>query len=296
MSEILKALKQSEQQHQSFGAYSSGPVETNSNRPSPLPKRKLVVAFLLPIMATSIWIGVDTYLFYEELNQRETASSNIVVETVEVESPFSSSPYVLVEPLKSTQLGLVEVAQGGLPSEAHSNEAKASTVTAARIDEEINGARINDSDVDALSQLDLSQFSPELAQRVQSAFPSGGEDLSSYGTGLPSELAENESPNQLPSNIRTNDITNERITEEPESIKLVQKGADFVGHLPALNFQTHVYSSQKSKRWVKVNGSEFTEGDWINPEIQILEIKQRYSTIDFQGQRIEVPALYDWKG
>ncbi|PMJ90068.1 general secretion pathway protein GspB [Vibrio sp. 10N.261.55.A7] len=296
MSEILKALKQSEQQHQSFSAYSSGPVETNSNRPSPLPKRKLVVAFLLPVMATSIWIGVDTYLFYEELNQRETASSNIVVETVEVESPFSSSPYVLVEPLKSTQLGLVEVAQGGLPSEARSNEAKASTVAAARIDEEINGAAINESDVDALSQLDLSQFSPELAQRVQSAFPSGGEDLSSYGTGLPSELAENGSSNQLPSNIRTNDITNERITEEPESIKLVQKGADFVGHLPALNFQTHVYSSQKSKRWVKVNGSEFTEGDWINPEIQILEIKQRYSTIDFQGQRIEVPALYDWKG
>jgi general secretion pathway protein B len=63
-----------------------------------------------------------------------------------------------------------------------------------------------------------------------------------------------------------------------------------------MNFETHVYSSNPNKRWVKVNGNEFIEGDWITERVRLVKIEQQSCQISFNGETIQVPALYDWKG
>ncbi|OIQ23381.1 general secretion pathway protein GspB [uncultured Vibrio sp.] len=278
MSEILKALKHSELQHQSRNVYSSSETEVGSSSVALHSKGIIAAAFLAPVMLTSIWISIDTYRFYQEQDQRQENEAPRVAEVVEIESRFTSLPYLPVKPLRTTQLSTIERAiDMVLPTAIDESPEEFVAVVNNDI---VDGESLRDEeDVDALSQLDLTQFSPELAQRVQSAFYSNTQE----GDSL-SQSEKKAQYNSLDAKV------------EMESIKLAQKGADFIGRLPALNFQTHVYSSQESKRWVKVNNSEFTEGDWITPDLQLIEIRQRYSTINFQGQRIEVPALYDWKG
>lgn len=115
-----------------------------------------------------------------------------------------------------------------------------------------------------LGDLDLSQLSPELALHVQSVL--GGENPSSKDTA-------------------------------PVKVSNLSTHADrWYGKLPAMNFETHVYSSNPAKRWVKINGHEYKEGDWVTSAIKLDKIEQHNCLISFSGEKIEVPALYDWKG
>lgn len=116
---------------------------------------------------------------------------------------------------------------------------------------------------DLLKGLDLSALSPELAQRFESALTS--------------------QPNKV--NEQRSDVSN-----------LAQDAQQWYGKLPPLNFQTHVYSSKESKRWVKINDTEYGQGDWINDELQLVAIEQRSCLVRFKGEEIEIPALYDWQG
>lgn len=115
---------------------------------------------------------------------------------------------------------------------------------------------------DFMSQLDLSELAPELALKVESA--------------LKSERVEPQA---------AQDASN--LSLQPEL---------WYDRLPAMNFQTHVYSSQMNKRWVKVNGVEYSEGNWIGDEVELVSIEPQSCLIRFQGELIEVPALYDWQG
>ena len=112
-----------------------------------------------------------------------------------------------------------------------------------------------------LKGLDLSGLPPEIALRVESALES-----------------------------------NETISQTNQASDLAVNSRDWQGRLPPLNFQTHVYSRNPNKRWVKVNGTEYREGDWISDNIQLQNIDSQHSTITFNGSEIQVPALYDWKG
>ncbi|NOH69789.1 general secretion pathway protein GspB [Vibrio pectenicida] len=113
-----------------------------------------------------------------------------------------------------------------------------------------------------IENLDLSGLSPELALRVESV------------------LDNREASSQ--SNSDASD--------------LVLNSREWEGKLPPLNFQTHVYSSNPDKRWAKINGTEYREGDWIGDDIQLQNIESQYSVISFNGSEIQVPALYDWQG
>ncbi|OCH22647.1 general secretion pathway protein GspB [Aliivibrio logei] len=120
-----------------------------------------------------------------------------------------------------------------------------------------------------INNLDLSGLSPELAARFESAMND------------PADV------NQEKELVWDNDES---------TIELVKNGAEFMGRLPALNFQTHNYTSKLSQRWVKVNGKEVSAGENITPSVSLLEINPRNVIIEFENKKIEVPALYEWKG
>ena len=83
---------------------------------------------------------------------------------------------------------------------------------------------------------------------------------------------------------------------EPQVIELENHVKSLSGVLPKLDLQTHMYSSSENKRWVKVNGQEVSQGDWIGNDVQLLEIKPQSVVVEFNQQKIEIPALYEWKG
>ncbi|BDU38566.1 general secretion pathway protein GspB [Vibrio nigripulchritudo] len=120
---------------------------------------------------------------------------------------------------------------------------------------------------ESLDNLDLSELSPELAQMVQSAIS----DTSTTGS------------------TRNRDDAQYEVTE------LVGNERRFRGKLPALNLQTHMYASSSDRRWVKVNGQEVKEGDWVDERVKIESITPRTVVVDFEGEKIEIPALYEWR-
>lgn len=134
-----------------------------------------------------------------------------------------------------------------------------------------NEGRALQSDSDLLQGLDLSELPPDLALKLESIMgdqQSAPEPMDSRPAGqVGSQVIELET--------HTNSLS---------------------GVLPKLDLQTHMYSSSETKRWVKVNGQEVAQGDWIGRDIQLLEIKPQSVIIEFNQQKIEIPALYEWKG
>ncbi|WP_286295551.1 general secretion pathway protein GspB [Vibrio apostichopi] len=127
------------------------------------------------------------------------------------------------------------------------------------------------SDRDLLQGLDLTELPPDLALKLESIM----EDQQS-------------APEPMDSRPAT--------SMESPVIELESHGSSLFGVLPKLDLQTHMYSSSETKRWVKVNGHEVAQGDWIGQDIQLLEIKPQSVIIEFNQQKIEIPALYEWKG
>lgn len=117
---------------------------------------------------------------------------------------------------------------------------------------------------DALSHLDMSKLSPSLQSRVEAALK-GEHNARKQG-------------------------------ESRDAMDIRQHITEFSGQLPPLNFQSHVYTTDVVRRWIKVNGVEYRQGDNIGSNIQLLDIKPQSTVIKFKGKLIEIPALYDWKG
>ncbi|WGW00784.1 general secretion pathway protein GspB [Vibrio sp. YMD68] len=280
MSEILKALKISEQHHQRYEALPSNKVSASSASRPRASRLMVVMSFILPVALTVTWLG---YSANPHKNAKSSSEIQVIPDIIEVESGFTVLPHLPITTLKTTyrseeQISIVDTIQT-FPIEEE--DAHAETSNTRIVGHATQKEKAEEADVLALehlSELDLSQFSPEIAFRVQSV-------LSNEKGGSPSTEA---------FSANTQDTSSQGLSIS--SVKLVQSGADFQGLLPAMNFQTHVYSSQVDKRWVKINGSEFVEGDKINDLVTLVEIKQRYCMINYEGQLIEIPALYDWKG
>jgi general secretion pathway protein B len=133
-----------------------------------------------------------------------------------------------------------------------------------------NEGRALQSDSDLLQGLDLSELPPDLALKLESMM---GEQQSA-------PIIDSRPAGQVGSQV----------------IELETHTNSLSGVLPKLDLQTHMYSSSETKRWVKVNGQEVAQGDWIGRDIQLLEIKPQSVIIEFNQQKIEIPALYEWKG
>jgi len=64
--------------------------------------------------------------------------------------------------------------------------------------------------------------------------------------------------------------------------------------IPPIRFQAHVYASEPRQRWVKVNGKDLQEGQWITADIQLKEITPQYVLLQTGRQLFSMPALSEW--
>ncbi|MGL6261646.1 general secretion pathway protein GspB [Vibrio sp. WXL210] len=259
MSKVLSALQSSEQQHyaQSQPMMGGAPMVVRP-QPAPLSWGKLMLLALLPSLTVGSYFIAKAYR--AELTQEPELVVETQVEYIDVDyqltsiSPSSNLPAV-------PRRGLGDA--NGFGDASNFDDVIATTPQATP---QVSSNITNNAD-NPFGDLDLSELSPELAQRVQQA-------ITAPSTQAPSA----------------------RTSERSNAIALQQNAADYLGRLPALNFQTHVYSSAVDKRWVKINDVEYSQGEVIGAELILEEIEPQACVIRFQGERIRVPALYDWRG
>lgn len=87
-----------------------------------------------------------------------------------------------------------------------------------------------------------------------------------------------------------------RITYHDRPALPVEQLDDYVKRqLPALNFEAHVYASEPSKRWIKVNGKELQQGQWLSADVRVKEILPQYVVLQYEQLTFSVDALRDWR-
>jgi general secretion pathway protein B len=64
--------------------------------------------------------------------------------------------------------------------------------------------------------------------------------------------------------------------------------------LPAMAFSAHMYVGNPADRWVRVNGKQLAEGDYVDDGLQIVRIEPQYVVLNYRGQEFSMPALTDW--
>ncbi|WP_194437442.1 general secretion pathway protein GspB [Vibrio fluminensis] len=223
---------------------------------------KCAALVVLPVMTASLVVSGMTYI---EMRNNWLAENVGGVEVVEFSQPIQALSYPDVGVLRDTQRELVAPVTR-IPASVASTAAiqpEAALINASS-SAETGPAVASDEQDDLLEGIDFSTLSPDVAQLLQSA--------------MESESSASTSDDVFAQSLLTNDANL------------------WAGRLPALNFQTHVYSSNPNKRWVKVNNTEFQEGSWLADGVKLVSIEPQACVIEFDNQRIQVPALYDWQG
>ena len=306
------SLKQSSFNSPSFRGYQNHHVPSSVKGISNKRGASLAMGLLL-ILVPSLLVG--GVLAYQSYNQQQNSASQAAlvilpeskpqsdlesqiagadianVEAVSVDAEdevlFAVRPAPASQPLKAlprqevyAQIGSesTNVAGGAIvpvaSSESSARTSEESELSLAQ--QEVQPGVSNEntalqSDSDLLQGLDLSELPPDLALKLESMM---GEQQSAP------EPMDSRPAGQVGSQV----------------IELESHSNSLSGVLPKLDLQTHMYSSSETKRWVKVNGQEVAQGDWIGRDIQLLEIKPQSVIIEFNQQKIEIPALYEWKG
>lgn len=266
MSQVMNALKSSHQGYQSntiTHGYRSATISAEK------PQLFRWYHSLLLIVPSAVTVSLLSYQSYQlqQQNIAQVMSQPALVE--QIPAPAEFLPYPEFTELKSTYLIPAQTEQVLAETEdapsfdiKQTNETTVTKATVAKITEPSISEQNEDAPLN-LEQLDLSGLSPALAMRVESAMKS---------TASASK--------------RSNS----------SAISLVQNADKYSGHLPTMNFQTHVYASSESKRWIKMNGVEYHEGDMLADGVMLIEINPQTTLVQFEQQLIEIPALYHWQG
>ena len=64
--------------------------------------------------------------------------------------------------------------------------------------------------------------------------------------------------------------------------------------LPDIEYQMHIYASDKSERWIRINNKTLAEGDSFNDELMLLEIRQDQIIWQTNARRFAQNALQDF--
>ncbi len=85
-----------------------------------------------------------------------------------------------------------------------------------------------------------------------------------------------------------------RVTVRDDLPRVDQLPARVLTRLPAMSFSAHMYASARQNRWVRANGQQVYEGDWINDQVQLVNIEPQRVVLSFEGELFTMAALTDW--
>ena len=85
-----------------------------------------------------------------------------------------------------------------------------------------------------------------------------------------------------------------RVTVRDDISRVDQLPVRLLTRLPSMNFSAHMYASRPADRWVRVNGRQMGEGDWIADKVQIINIEAQRVVLSFEDELFTMAALTDW--
>lgn len=65
--------------------------------------------------------------------------------------------------------------------------------------------------------------------------------------------------------------------------------------VPLMRYDSHVYSSKESDRWIRINGTDLRVGDFVGP-VQLVKIMPQRSEFRLGEQSFTLESLTDWEG
>ncbi|GEA50543.1 hypothetical protein VIN01S_13470 [Vibrio inusitatus NBRC 102082] len=273
MSQVLKALEQSQKQFQQTSTSMNMPNFTQKTQ-SGIGKARLVIAI---VAGLGLGVAGHAILANSSLTQALAESLTPPISRLLVDESSSYSEVTRViepslnvtflpdkQPIALLPLPRIEQQKQVVTAAPRSRPQPAMTIDTKPLPEPVRT-----EGEWSLPELDLSGLSPELASSVANVLDN-------------------------PSNYQVDEIDENQLNVQ--IVELDKDSERFRGRLPALNLQTHMYASNPKHRWVKVNGTELQEGDSIDGDIKVVEIAPRYIVVEFSGEKIEIPALYDWQG
>lgn len=91
-------------------------------------------------------------------------------------------------------------------------------------------------------------------------------------------------------------LSDSEISQQSQSqtVKLTELDEAFQSQIPSLNFQTHIFSSEANKAWVKVNGNIVKEGDNIAQGLRLKKITPQDVILEYKQKTFSLPALSTW--
>lgn len=277
MSEVMKALKQSEQAYQAQSTPQIQPSGQYIQPKSSMNRWLLALLMALPIISVLIAWGTLNKASSNKTIVRQDDPQDLVVpsvlETNEVK--FAKVlPYPEIHAANKLPATKPVTALKPLPAVRVPSNKVASTTARSDGGTIIKTDQVNMDDPNndwGVNELDLSNISPELAERFKTALNSQARNKKKQST--------------------------ESLSVPSNTINLVGNEQQYYDRLPKMDFETHMYSSNTEKRWIKVNGKELHEGDWIiEDQVQLEKILPGSTVILFNGQLIQIPALYEWYG
>ncbi len=82
-------------------------------------------------------------------------------------------------------------------------------------------------------------------------------------------------------------------SDDSELIPLTQMPTWVQDGVPSLEFEMHIYASD-GQGWVRVNGRDRYEGDYIGRELLLNEIRPQQVILSFRGEKFTMAALSSW--
>ncbi|RJG40088.1 general secretion pathway protein GspB [Motilimonas pumila] len=158
---------------------------------------------------------------------------------------------------------------------------------------------------DILGDIDLSGTDPALAAKIRAALavespatnvtetvPSNNVDYSDVSAELARKFQK-----ALDSNIP--------LDQEPEPVAATAGGGAMdITQLPddlqqlirPFSYNSHVYSSNSSKKSVSFNNKKYREGDEVSNGLEVIEIRPNDVVLRINRQSFKVSAMTDWRG
>ena len=83
------------------------------------------------------------------------------------------------------------------------------------------------------------------------------------------------------------------VVENSDLIPLTQMPVWVQDGVPSIAFEMHIYASD-GQGWVRVNGRDRYEGDYIGRELLLNEILPQKVVLSFRGEKFTMGALTSW--
>lgn len=238
-------------------------------------KQAAVAAAVLLLGVALGWGGAQVPHWLEQLGATPAEVASRPSDTSTVTSPAATTETTTLTQVPPAESPASEVVSptnptlgptpGPIPNTQEQTQVPQQPQEAAVPSEEPEGVRVNGP-----QNSNVDDISPELLKRFQQAVA----DL------------DNSDPAQAEPVVPTSD--------DLGVVRVDQLPSWVMASLPEMDFSTHIFATEPTDRWVRVNGKELGEGDWINDELRISRIEQHHIILNFKGHEFSMRALADW--